>query len=130
MCETVLVREPEVDGDSHAIVGEECHVIARSPGGPRGGPGLPDDSYDNLILLCATCHTVVDMQATKYTSDALRTMKTQHEQRVARRAVPRSFAWTLRGHDKPVRLNLIENGDQLVRLICPAIRTRSTSRTA
>jgi 5-methylcytosine-specific restriction endonuclease McrA len=45
-----------------AVIGEMAHIIAREPDGTRGEPeGGPND-YDNLILLCPTCHTLVDKE--------------------------------------------------------------------
>lgn len=41
-------------------IGEMAHIIARSVDGPRGQKMPGPDSYDNLILLCPTCHTIVD----------------------------------------------------------------------
>src|SRR5882672_2726342 len=55
-CTTDLVQ-----GD--VIVGEICHIKAASPNGPRydGDQSAKDrHSYDNLVLLCATHHTVID----------------------------------------------------------------------
>ena len=44
----------------HYILGEQAHVTGQSPAGPRpiqqGGP----DTYENMILLCPTCHTEID----------------------------------------------------------------------
>lgn len=42
------------------LTGEMAHQIAQSPGGPRGVDGGGDDTYDNLILLCPTCHRTID----------------------------------------------------------------------
>lgn len=41
-------------------VGEMAHVIARKEGGPRGIKGGGKNDYDNLILLCPTCHKHID----------------------------------------------------------------------
>jgi hypothetical protein len=49
----VLTLATETDDPS--IFGEEAHIVARSPGGPRAG-GLVEekvDSHENLILLCS-----------------------------------------------------------------------------
>ncbi|GKY87559.1 hypothetical protein STA1M1_14280 [Sinisalibacter aestuarii] len=47
------------DGKSF-LTGEMAHQIAQSPDGPRGADGGGDDTYDNLILLCPTCHRTID----------------------------------------------------------------------
>ncbi|RBY94515.1 hypothetical protein DQ244_04200 [Blastococcus sp. TBT05-19] len=86
MCRQELVRADleEVPG---ALVGQEAHIIARSPGGPRYEPLAPKvrDGYANLILLCANDHTEVDAQPTRYTVEHLRAIKHRHEQWVAAR---------------------------------------------
>lgn len=65
-------------------VAERAHVIARSKGGPRGDSLLSAedrDEYDNLLLLCANCHAMVD----KYPSDfpISRLMKWKDDRREA-----------------------------------------------
>jgi hypothetical protein len=51
MCHEQLATAA-ADEDDPSIFGEECHIVARSPGGPRA-TDIPDtDGYDNLILLC------------------------------------------------------------------------------
>jgi hypothetical protein len=66
---------------SGALVGQEAHIIARSPGGPRYETLAPEvrDGYDNLILLCANDHLEVDTQLTRYTVERLRSIKHRHE---------------------------------------------------
>lgn len=74
-----------VDPQSHALLGEICHIHAASPGGPRFSPTQSDadrNEADNLIILCPTHHSLIDQDASRYTADALRAMKTQHEERV------------------------------------------------
>jgi hypothetical protein len=68
--------------DDKSVVGEECHIIAREPNGPRGqSPLTPDerDSYDNLILLCRVHHKLIDDQPNAYDVQCLKKIKTQHE---------------------------------------------------
>lgn len=116
-CGAELVREPSIEGDPHAVVGEECHIVARSPDGPRGdAASIGDDTYSNLILLCASCHAEVDDQPARFTVEVLRSMKAKHEQPVAERLAG-STTWSVKGGDRPVKLDLLENGDQVVRLV-------------
>jgi len=59
-----------------------AHIVASSDNGPRGDPGFSigdRDKYDNLILLCSTCHDLVDGQPNTYTTVILRQWKTEHE---------------------------------------------------
>ena len=119
-CDTLLVRLPEAQGDVHAIVGRECHIVARSLAGPRGEaePRSGIDDYKNLILLCANCHAVVDGQPERWTPDELRQVKRDHEQRVTARAAsasgPAFPELKFRGRGQPLRLERMSSGDLLL----------------
>lgn len=64
------------------VVGEMAHVIARSKDGPRGDGKGGEDTYDNLILLCPTCHRDVDKApGSKFPAWMLHEWKVQHEAR-------------------------------------------------
>lgn len=67
--------------DDDAVVGEECHIFAQGVEGPRSAGEPPPDlhHHSNLILLCSTCHTIVDRQPGEYTIAKLRDMRAQHE---------------------------------------------------
>jgi hypothetical protein len=63
-------------------VGEMCHIRARRKNGPRYDPSLtPEqrDDFSNLLLLCRTCHKLIDSNPTRYTADLLRDIKEIHE---------------------------------------------------
>lgn len=79
-CRQELVRS-DVGDLRGALVGEEAHIIAKSPGGARYTSLEPKvrDGYDNLILLCANDHTEVDAQPGHYTEERLRSLKHLHE---------------------------------------------------
>lgn len=80
-CRRHLV-EDESEVDDPALVGENAHIVARENDGPRGDPSFPEerrDKYDNLILLCAVHHTLVDNQPNRFTVDELHRMKKEHE---------------------------------------------------
>ena len=80
-CRLELVMDAS-ETDDEALVGEECHIIAREPGGPRGDHSLPiesRDKYSNLILLCSTHQTLIDKQPQKYTVRYLQELKATHE---------------------------------------------------
>jgi len=77
--ELVFNTSGEVDD---SLIGEECHIAARSPGGPRFDPTLSEDrldSYDNLILLSRNYHKIVDDNPGYYKIDRLREIKKGHE---------------------------------------------------
>ncbi len=60
-------------------IGEMAHIIPRSVDGPRGQNEPGADTYDNLILLCPTCHTLVDKGPSQYPRDLLLRWKSEHE---------------------------------------------------
>lgn len=68
--------------DDISIVGEEAHIVAREPDGPRGNSLLtPDqrDKYDNLILMCRIHHKVIDDHPDTYPVELLHEYKKKHE---------------------------------------------------
>lgn len=78
---------PVVDRSTGTIMAEVCHINARSSGGPRYDPSQTDkerNAYDNLILLCAEHHKLVDAQPQQYSAERLRAMKEVHEQSFGR----------------------------------------------
>lgn len=77
-CPTVLLT---ADG---TLVGEVAHIAAESPGGPRFDPKLSEAdrrAFENLLLLCGTCHTLVDKDSETYTQAKLRKWKRDRESR-------------------------------------------------
>jgi len=63
-------------------VGEMCHIRARRKNGPRYDPNLTAkerDAAPNIILLCGTCHALVDKNPEKYSSELLSEIKELHE---------------------------------------------------
>jgi hypothetical protein len=118
------VRAPEAAGDPHAIVGQECHIVAQSPSGPRGETESREDidGPANLILLCANCHAVVDAQPEQFPPEELRRIKRAHEEQVAKRnaQLPDVSNISLRGRDRPLHLELVRSGDALLSLLGPS----------
>ena len=73
------VSEIGANGESF-LTGEQAHIVARQAGGPRGQTGGGSDSYDNLVLLCPTCHTRIDKSPEgTYPVETLLGWKAQHE---------------------------------------------------
>jgi len=75
-------KSPLIIGD--VVVGEICHIRARRKGGARFDPSLtPDekDDFANLLLLCSTCHKLIDSSPDEYTAEWLRQVKATHEQK-------------------------------------------------
>jgi len=80
-CRKELVMDA-TETDDESLIGEECHIIAESPEGPRGDPTIPKDKlnkYDNLMLLCRIHHKIIDDQYKTFTVDCLKEMKSLHE---------------------------------------------------
>lgn len=70
---------------SDNVIGEICHVIAKSKDGPRGNfsdDNFNRDSYENLLLLCPTHHAIVDSDEKLYTVETLHEIKESHENQV------------------------------------------------
>ncbi len=94
-------RELVIDGntvDSASLVGQECHIVAKEPDGPRGDSPLTSkqrDEYDNLILLCNIYHKLIDDQPNTYTVECLKAIKAAHEQWVRELLQGTSPLWTV-----------------------------------
>lgn len=74
--------------DPAVVLGEVAHLVAHADTGPRADTTVLErdrDRYDNLILLCATCHALVDKQPGTYPIGILRELKEQHERWVHER---------------------------------------------
>jgi len=62
ICKIIVTADKESVTDAYPF-GENAHIVAEKPGGPRGDDGLSEslrNNYLNLILLCPTCHTKID----------------------------------------------------------------------
>lgn len=88
-----LLTEDSVDaatGDGFVtIVGEQAHIRSPKTGGPRHDPDYDSsklNSYENLILLCPTHHTIIDANnGAGYTVDQLVAIRKKHEKQQERR---------------------------------------------
>ena len=85
ICHEQLATDAMDDDDDPSVFGEECHIVAQSPGGPRAADIADVDGYDNLILLCRKHHKQVDDQRSYFTVERLKEIKREHEQREASR---------------------------------------------
>jgi hypothetical protein len=68
--------------DKDCQIGQIAHIVGYGKNGPRANATYPSNkinSYENLILLCPTCHATVDNQSSKYSVEALHEIKTNHE---------------------------------------------------
>ncbi len=89
-CNAALIAPDEIAADRPPIIGQECHIVAAAPNGPRGDEGsrVNLDGYENLILLCANCHAFVDARPDLFPRDELLRIKGNHERQVANRPAP------------------------------------------
>lgn len=75
----------EMGGDKH--IAEMAHVIPHGNAGPRHNDRPADDfdpdTFENLILLCPTCHTKIDKDPKAYPRNALLDWKANHLARLA-----------------------------------------------
>lgn len=70
--------------DGESIIGKICHIEAASINGPRFNPAMDDDDrrhFNNLILMCDECHTVIDNKnnEAKFPVSLLKEWKMEHE---------------------------------------------------
>lgn len=80
-CDNPLIYE------NSANISEICHIEAVNDNGARYNPNSNNEyinSYENLVLLCPSCHKKVDAKQNEklYHVDYLKRMKMQHETRV------------------------------------------------
>ncbi|MCE0495436.1 hypothetical protein [Vibrio salinus] len=81
-CKKELVIDATLT-DDESLVGEACHIVARSGDGPRGSSDLTAeqrDKYANLVLMCNVHHKIIDDQPDKYTVEMLHDFKSKHEE--------------------------------------------------
>ena len=106
-CRRDLTRFVNVSPGFH--VGEMAHVIAQSPAGPRGEPSGGADAYDNLILLCPTCHTALDKRPDLYTEATIRKWKSDREKEVMQAGQSKIYE-DVSVLKRAIGMMLIENG--------------------
>lgn len=62
-------------------IAELAHVFAANDGGPRADPHLSEEergAFENLIVLCANCHTMVDKAPDAFPDDMMLGWKRDH----------------------------------------------------
>ncbi len=79
-CRRKLIH-PATELSSTTIIGDIAHILAFSDEGPRADSsisGKDRNAFENLLLLCAACHRLVDGQPDDYPDEMLRAMKRDH----------------------------------------------------
>lgn len=82
-CNRLLVEHHVVQKPGNFA--EKAHIVAYSDGGPRAEAGKSAkelNQLENLMLLCPTCHKLIDDHPDIYTVSLLRTYKAEHEERI------------------------------------------------
>lgn len=71
-----------VDAAGKSIhIAEMAHVFAANDGGPRANPALTEaerGAFENLVMLCANCHTMVDKAPDVFPDTMILTWKREH----------------------------------------------------
>lgn len=83
-CQNPVCLEPlfpvELGGDKH--IAEMAHVIPHGDTGPRheerSGGSFDPDTFENLMLLCPTCHTKIDKDPSSFPRNILLDWKEKH----------------------------------------------------
>lgn len=130
-CRTALIAPEEVAPGAPAVIGEEAHIISLSIDGPRGQEGARIDlnGYENLILLCSNCHTLVDARPDLFPRAELLRIKSEHEKLVEQRAQePARPRLKTVNPQEPIRLDRMDDGDQFIRVLSNSLsHTHETS---
>jgi len=85
-CAAPDCTRPLIARDGETIVSKICHIEAANENGPRFNPDMEEDErrhFDNLILLCDECHSIIDNKENegKYPVALLKEWKRNHENR-------------------------------------------------
>jgi hypothetical protein len=74
-------------GSKRIHIAEMAHVFAANNQGPRANTELAEaerGAFENLILLCSTCHTIIDKAEQDFPDHVLSAWKRAHEARLAK----------------------------------------------
>lgn len=74
---------PEIAPDIETNISENAHIKAFGDSGPRSDKKMNQsekNSYENLLLVCSSCHTIIDKNPGVYTVEKLLKIKNDHEQ--------------------------------------------------
>lgn len=81
-CGRKIIFEPN-EFDDATITGQIAHIYSRTSKGPRPYPYKNPtknliNGFDNLILLCADCHILIDRRENTFTAHQIRIWKQEH----------------------------------------------------
>ncbi|WP_433630179.1 hypothetical protein [Chryseobacterium cucumeris] len=72
-------------GDSKFQIAEMAHIISAGDKGPRSETSLTANEkgdFNNLILLCPTCHTIIDKAEEQYPIELINEWKNSHSKKI------------------------------------------------
>lgn len=84
-CPTGSLWHELPSGGDAVKLAEVAHIVAASDDGPRGDEEIATPelvAFENLILLCPNCHTIVDRAPKEYSVATLQSWKAAHESRL------------------------------------------------
>ncbi|MCS3922577.1 hypothetical protein M2325_001273 [Methanococcus voltae PS] len=93
ICKTDITDKE--DGNA-TVLGEMAHIEGLNPNSARYNTNMTDperNSYDNLMILCPTCHAKIDHNEAKYTTYDLKKIKLDHEKWVSDRLIIKNFSF-------------------------------------
>jgi hypothetical protein len=82
-CHTDLF--PFFENEKITNIEELAHIIGQKKKGPRGHDSLhltERDEFENIILLCPTCHTIIDKNPKLYPENIIKQWKVNHEENI------------------------------------------------
>jgi hypothetical protein len=68
---------------TETVTGQICHIRAEKDRGPRYEKNFPIErlnASENLLLMCARHHKIIDTETEKYSTDVLLCLKREHEE--------------------------------------------------
>ena len=76
-------------------IAEIAHVISAGDSGPRSSSTMSEEEragYENLILLCPTCHTIIDKAEESYPEVLILNWKSDHKRKISNSFGLRSYS--------------------------------------
>jgi hypothetical protein len=74
-----------LDDNTTVKLAEVAHIVAASVSGPRANASATDEyltGFDNLVLLCPTCHKIVDRAHKGFSLEVMQSWKQEHEAKI------------------------------------------------
>ncbi len=103
------------DTGTFTFSGEVCHIKGLKPNSSRYDKNYPKsklNQYENLLILCSKCHTIVDQEPKKFSVRFLRKLKSSHEEFIENRIEDGTYSDFLSSYyalGLPGRIVLFEN---------------------